>query len=131
MMDSGKPQDSTLRVRVRPTMAHEFVWELVTEDGHVIQTSRPFGDRKACARDAEQHGLVVNGAGSKRSGNGSGKRARDPGWRIARDSSGVWHWEWHAIEDVPVVKSSCGFLTRNECEADARQHGYPARLASA
>lgn len=50
-----------LQLRVRTTMSGMFVWDLMTFDGHVVNTSEPFGTRIGCVQDAKQHKLPILG----------------------------------------------------------------------
>jgi hypothetical protein len=48
-------------IRVRQTINLEWMWELVTADGHVASTSETFAERSACEASAKLEGLPITG----------------------------------------------------------------------
>ena len=63
---SPRVRTSGNRIRVRRTIKHVWVWELVTPDGHVASRSGAFDDRALCEAEAKRQGLPVKGLARRR-----------------------------------------------------------------
>jgi hypothetical protein len=111
-----------------------WIWELLTADGHVVNTSEPFETRDDCEADAVRQGLPCVGLAARRhrvhrtvpitrSPNG-------PSLDLSCDRSGLWHWQRLDTAGELVEKSMYAFLTKDECIADARKNGYSPPLSS-
>ena len=51
----------TTRIRIRSTSDLRWRWELLADDGHVVNATDPFDSRDACEADAKQQGYPVTG----------------------------------------------------------------------
>jgi hypothetical protein len=45
-------------------------------------------------------------------------------WNIYADRNGEWHWQKLDSHAAHVARSARGFAKREDCLADAREHGY-------
>jgi hypothetical protein len=50
-------------------MRRSWIWEHVTEDGHVVNTSPEFGSRERCEAEAVAQGLPLIGGSIKKKAN--------------------------------------------------------------
>lgn len=103
-------------VRVRTNIKREWIWELVTHDGHVASVSRCYGERDACEAEARSQGLPVMGGRRQKTGR---RQPRAPGVRVYANSRGLWHWEHLDDAGQVLAASPVAFLGRDECERDA------------
>ena len=107
-------------VRLRVTLAHGWIWELVSADGHVAAVSDAYADRDECEAAARTHGLPI--IGGRKCLKGKRGPRRPPGVRIFSNGHGLWMWE-HVTDDGHVAAaSSVRFLTREECERDLNRY---------
>jgi uncharacterized protein YegP (UPF0339 family) len=116
------------RIRIRSTLSRQWIWELVTRDGHVANASEIFATREECESDAKQQGLPVSGlrrSARPKAAPASNRQAAQP-WTIHKDTVGLWRWERRDERSEVIAGSTCAYLTRGECLADAQKHGYPA-----
>jgi hypothetical protein len=113
-------EDTQLIIRLRTTLGHQWHWELITREGHVVDVSPAFGDREECEEDADRQGVPVHRA--KRLGRGRKVapilRSSAAPWVITKAGRGLWQWE-SVGEDGALVKSPRTFLSKQECIADA------------
>jgi hypothetical protein len=103
-------------VRVRTNINREWIWELVTHDGHVASVSRCYRERDPCEAEARSQGLPVMGGRRQKNGR---RKSRAPGVRVYADSHGLWHWEHVDDAGQVLAASPMAFLTRDECEREA------------
>lgn len=118
-------------VRIRTTLKHEWVWELVTDDGHVAFLSAGYADRDDCEEEARLQGLRVVGGRKEPRGR---ERARAPGLRVHSTACGLWTWEYVDERGSVAASSAVSFLTREECEHDLARHNlgsFPITPAAA
>jgi hypothetical protein len=54
------------------------------------------------------------------------RRMLDSEWRFLHEWFAGWRWECHR-DGVLLTESLQNFETREECEADAKQHGHAGR----
>jgi hypothetical protein len=47
-------------------------------------------------------------------------------WEFFEDDSGGWRWRRLGWPQRDEAQSTCGFVSRNDCIADAMRHGYLA-----
>jgi hypothetical protein len=107
---------SETHVRVRTTLRGEWIWELITQDGHVASASEGYRDRDLCEAGARAHGLRI--VGGRREVHARRQRP-SAGLRVYDSGCGLWHWE-HIDELGEVVEAShVAFLSKDECERDA------------
>jgi hypothetical protein len=114
------------RIRIRSTLSRQWIWELVTRDGHVANASETFATREECEADAKLQGLPVSGlrrSSKVKAASGSNRQAPKP-WTIHKDAGGLWHWERRDERAQVIDQSACAYLTQGECLADAQKHGY-------
>ena len=116
-------------VRVRTNLAREWIWQLITEDGHVAFVSEPYRCRDACESDAKLQGVPMVG-GRRADGRAPHKRARAEGVRVFNDSRGIWKWELVDSQGRVAHASELGFLTREECERDSQRGSQLAMIQS-
>lgn len=100
-------------IRLRTTLKGEWIWELITGDGHVASVSRGYTDREPCETEARSQGLRVVG----------GRRAprqrhtqRSAGIRMYASGRGLWHWEHFDDAGEIVAASPVAFLSKDDCE---------------
>ena len=103
-------------VRVRTNIRREWIWELLTQDGHVASVSRCYQDRDSCESEARSHGLPVIGGRKQASGR---QKRRQPGLRVYANSRGLWHWEHVGDRGDLLAESQVAFLSKEECERAA------------
>ena len=117
----------TNRIRIKSRIIDKaWTWELITADGHVVDESRAFEDRYECEADALRQGMPIVGL-SKRSRKSPAARVANhmATWEFVADShKGLWRWQQFSELGEPIASSMTVFLTRSECIADARLHGY-------
>ena len=102
-------------VRIRTTLKRDWVWELITRDGHVAFVSEPYADRDPCERDAHAQGLpTVGGRKQPR----QRAKPRSAGLRVFSSGRGLWRWEYLNDQGEVVASSQLAFLSREECERD-------------
>jgi len=116
-------------VRVRTNLARDWIWQLITEDGHVAFESEPYRCRDACESDAKRQGLPIVG-GRRALDRALHKRARSEGVRVYNDNRGIWKWELVDSQGRIAYTSTLGFLTREECERDSERHSQLSMLQS-
>jgi hypothetical protein len=104
-------------VRVRTTLRHEWIWELITDDGHVAYVSDTYRERDPCEAEARSHGLRI--VGGKRQVRGGQKPRRAPGVCVSANSRGLWYWEHVGDAGDILAASPVAFLSRDDCERDA------------
>jgi hypothetical protein len=128
-------EDTELIIRVRSTLAHTWQWELMTKEGHVVDTSPAFAEREECEQDADRQGVPVHGARRLARGIKVAPAARSSAapWVITKAGRGLWQWE-SAGEDGVLVQSTRSFLSKQECIADAesafqKRAGEPAKAS--
>jgi hypothetical protein len=100
-----------------------WVWEIVTEDGHVAAQSAQFTDRDECEAAAILEGREENLpiAGITKP---NAAQAKPGGLDVSRDKRGLWIWRYRGEDRKIVQKADRAFLTRKECVADAAAAGY-------
>lgn len=111
------------RIRVRAaTFGSQWLWELLTSDGHVAASSPPFATRAECEADALRQGLPVTGL--RKGPRARGDKAVTPqiGLVVSASSRGIWTWKCFDLKGELISTSATGFLTRDECERDAKSH---------
>ena len=121
------------RIRIRQTLDKSWAWELVTADGHVAAASEPFGDRASCEADAKAQadGLPVVGLVREERKRGAKlAAAKRPGLEVSCDASGVWHWSVRDAAGELLSAAECGFLSKEECVANARKSGHVVAAGS-
>jgi hypothetical protein len=107
-----------------------WVWELVTADGHVAQQSQEFMKRADCEADALRQGLPVQGLARilRRIRKAARIEKVGPSLMLLEDrSAGLWCWQRVNEQGKALELSTRAFLTRAECVADARKSNdvYP------
>ena len=114
------------RIRIKSTLSRQWIWELVTRDGHVANASSAFATREECESDAKQQGLPVSGLrrSARVTAVSSPRRESHKLWTIHKDPSGLWHWQQRDERAQIVAESACAFLTRSECVTNAQKNGY-------
>ena len=96
-------------------MTHQWVWELVTDDGHVAYLSQGYTDRDACEDEARLQGVRVVGGRKQLKARAA---ARPAGPRVYSTGHGLWKWEYIDAHGEQIASSPVAFLTREECERD-------------
>ena len=123
-----KPPSGT-HIRLRLTFGG-WEWNLVTEDRHVAAASPRYGSYEECEADAKKQGLPVFGKTwrAKKQAPPAIQDTELSRWRFPYDeSAGFWQWERLNDGRKIVEESGRAFLTKDECVADARKHGYLPR----
>src|SRR3954471_3289217 len=91
-----RPKAGTARIRIHQTMKRGWVWEFVTDDGHVAHQSEPFAEREACETDAMKQGLPVVGLRrllKRRSKPQDNTETLSANVTVVREhASQLWHW---------------------------------------
>jgi hypothetical protein len=113
-------------IRIRRNMSSNWVWELVTADGHVAQESQQFMSRADCETEAVRQDLPVRGLHVvRKSRKPSAHEMLNPVLRLIRDRpAGLWCWQLLNKDGQELEMSTRAFLTRDECVADARDNGH-------
>jgi uncharacterized protein YegP (UPF0339 family) len=116
------------RILIRnPTGQPElWQWQLMTADGHIINTSRLYSDREQCESDALRQGLPVIGLSRARTRRAIRTVPIGPSWNLSCDRFGLWHW--HRLDsNLRIIETSPrAFLSEADCLRDAEDHGYAA-----
>ena len=121
------------RIRIRCMVTGQWRWQLITFDEHVANQSELFSTRDSCEADALKQGFTVMGVPQhqKEEPRSKPKRKRRA-FTVRCSADGLWTWRDRG--NAENIESACAFLTREECIADAKKHGYlpaPTRDASA
>src|SRR3712207_5317836 len=84
-------------IRIRTTMDHRWVWDLLTDEGHVASTSEAFASRDECEDAALREGLPVKGLSKAKKGAAKPKKTVPSGWTVTA-TSGLWRWRRYGDE---------------------------------
>ena len=120
----GKAPSSGLKVRIRSVVGYQWIWELLSRDRHIVATSPRFATREDCEADALRQGEPVEGLRRQSKALGANTRVRPQSAQYLQDDAQLWRWELHAPSGALLAQSKWAFLTREECEADFREHAH-------
>lgn len=113
-------------IRIRSTLRKSWVWEHLTADGHIVRTSAPFTVRSECEAEALHQGLPVLGL-SRRATRAIGAqtmlKTRPDGssLQLRKTADGLWEWRLVSTSGEELDHSTCAYLQKRECVADARR----------
>jgi hypothetical protein len=108
----------TARIYVRPrtgVVRSYWTWDLVSADGHTVESSGPFSTREECHDDAALQGLPVSGTPHHRS---------SQSWTMCRDeTASTWRWQCLEESGATISRSKQAFVTARQCIGNARENG--------
>lgn len=127
---SRAPQE---HIRIRSTLNKMWIWEHLTSDGHVVNSSPQFLSKEDCGADAVNQELPVIGLARKRRGKTAHAAKPSPVSvspecvaTLVKTTAGLWHWRIVSSNGEEVSRSKRYFLTLRDCERDVRSSAQPA-----